>query len=111
MRIIGAAEDFWRARLIRVDATEELDFEWREDILYRHPVVSEADDVELWHIEAVRTDDYDTVVRIGTIRSRSEAEAMFSRVTEDLGEMTKNQFEETYLTPTTGSSDAERSQD
>lgn len=101
MRMIGAAGDFWRVRLTRVDTTSELDFEWHEDILYRQPAASDASEVEMWHIEAVRTDDYDSIVRIATLRNRVEADELFARVTEDLSEMTKNQFEEAYLTPGT----------
>jgi len=107
VRIIGAAEDFWRARLTRVDTAGDLDFEWHDDILYRSPRLEDAPDVELWHIEAVRTDDYDTVVRIATYRDRAEAEAAFTRVTEDLAEMTKNQFEDAYLSPSTDPDGAE----
>ena len=99
MRMIGAAADFWRVRLTRVDTTSELDFEWHEDILYRQPATASTADVELWHVEAVRTDDYDSIVRIATLRSRTEAESYFARITEDLSEMTKSQFEEIYLTP------------
>lgn len=106
MRMIGAASDFWRVRLTRVDTTSELDFEWHEDILYRQPAAENAADVELWHVEAVRTDDYDSIVRIATLRSRSEAESYFARISEDLAEMTKSQFEELYLTPGSPASQA-----
>jgi len=97
--MIGAADEFWRVRLTRVDTGEGLDFEWHEDILYREPHPEPEDDVELWVIEALRVDDYDTIVAIATLRDRSEAEAMFQRVTEDLSEMTKNRFEDEYMSP------------
>lgn len=99
MRVIGAADEFWRLRLTRVDTTDDLDFEWHEDILYRTPTPAEAAPIELWHIEAVRTDDYDSVVRVATLRSRHEAEAYYTQALEDLSEMTKSRFEEKYLTP------------
>lgn len=99
MRIIGAADEFWRIRLTRVDTTENLDFEWHEDILYREPRVTPADEVEFWHVEAVRLDDYESVVRVATFGDRAQAEAFCDRVRSDLSEMTKSQFEDAYLTP------------
>lgn len=97
MRIIGSADEFWRLRLTRVDTTDDLDFEWHPDILYREPRVQNADEVEYWHIEAVRVDDYDTVVRLATFADREQAESEFARAQEDLSEMTKAQFEDAYL--------------
>ncbi len=99
MKTIGAADEFWRLRLTRVDTTDELDFEWHDDILYRQPRVSATGEVELWHVEAVRLDDYDTIVRIATFAEREEAESFYDRAKEDLAEMTKNQFEDAYLSP------------
>ncbi len=97
MRIIGAADEFWRLRLTRVDTTDDFDFEWHEDILYRQPVVRPAGEVELWHVEAVQIADLDVRVRIATFAEREQAEAFFGRVKEDLSEMTKSQFDQTYL--------------
>lgn len=97
MRIIGAADEFWRVRLTRVDTTEELDFEWHDDILYREPRVRQAGDVELWHVEAVRLDDAEQIVRLETFPDEADAREFARAVTEDLHEMTKSAFEETYL--------------
>lgn len=97
MRIIGAAEEFWRLRLTRLDTTEGLEFEWHDDILYREPHPNPGEEVELWTIEAVRVDDYDALVRVATFADRGEAEAFYERARVDLSEMTKTQFEESYL--------------
>lgn len=97
VRVIGNADEFWRLRLTRVDTTEGLDFEWHDDILYRQPAVDHGDEVEFWHVEAVRTDDTDTVVRVATYGSADEARECMSAAEEDLGEMTKSQFEAAYL--------------
>lgn len=99
MRMIGAADEFWRVRLTRVDTTDNLDFEWHEDILYRQPRVTPADEIEFWNVEAVRLDDYDAVVRIAAFGDRDDAQAFVDRVKIDLTEMTKSQFEDAYLTP------------
>lgn len=97
MRVIGAADEFWRLRLSRVDATGAPDFEWREDVLYRAPEIEEPQEAEFWNVEAIRIEDYETVVSIATYEDRGEAEAFMARVSEDLAEMTKHQFEEAYL--------------
>ncbi|PKQ17297.1 MAG: hypothetical protein CVT67_00345 [Actinobacteria bacterium HGW-Actinobacteria-7] len=99
MRIIGAASEFWRLRLTKVDTTDELDFEWHEDILYRAPHPTTAGDLEVWYVEAIRLDDYEAIVALGTFRNRLDAEDFLERANEDLAAMTKTQFETAYLTP------------
>lgn len=97
MRIIGPADEFWRLRLARMDTTEGLDFEWHDDILYRQPLVRPAEEIEIFTIEAVKLDDYDTTVRVASFGEREEAETFLARANEDLTEMTKTQFEDAYL--------------
>lgn len=106
MRTIGAADEFWRLRLTRLDVADSLDFEWRDDILYREPRDSDVEVVATWCVEAVSLDDVDTVVRIADFELREEAEAFFSRANEDMREMTKTQFEDSYLS---GDDDADSS--
>lgn len=98
MRVFGAADEFWRVRMTRVDTTEELDFEWHDDILYRQPRVAQAADVELWHVEAVRVDDAENNVRLATFDTEADARDFLMAVTDDLHDMTKSRFEEHYLT-------------
>jgi len=97
VRIIGNADEFWRLRVTRVDTTSALDFEWHDDILYRQPTVNFGDEVESYHVEAVRLDDSEIVCRIGTFGSSAEARELLSRAMEDLAEMTKSEFEIRYL--------------
>jgi len=97
MRMIGSADEFWRLRLTRVDTTDDLDFEWHDDILYREPRLTAATEVELWHVEAVELADRESTVRIATFSEREDAETFFDRASGDLSEMTKSQFEEAYL--------------
>jgi len=97
MKIIGSADEFWRLRMTRVDTTDEMDFEWREDVLYREPPNPALQDRELWHVEAVRLDDYDATERLATFDERDDAEAFMAQAKEDLRDMTKSQFEESYL--------------
>jgi hypothetical protein len=97
IRVIGNADEFWRVRVTRLDDTEGLDFEWHEDILYRQPKTREAQEAELWHVEAIRTDDPDIVARLGTFESEVDAREFAADVTEDLAEMTKSEFELAYV--------------
>jgi hypothetical protein len=99
VRIIGAANEFWRLRITRVDTTDGLDFEWHEDILYRTPSINSTDEVELWYVEAIRLDDYEAVVALATFTQRYEADDFLRQAQEDLLSMTKAQFEEAYLNP------------
>ena len=97
VHIIGNADEFWRLRITRVDTTTGLDFEWHDDILYRQPQVDFGDEVELYHVEAVRLDDAESVCRIATYGTSTEARELLSEVSDDLGEMTKSEFEGRYL--------------
>ncbi|HEY5541352.1 MAG TPA: hypothetical protein VIL41_07860 [Coriobacteriia bacterium] len=97
IRVIGNADEFWRLRLTRLDTTEHFDFEWHDDILYRQPSPDPGDEVELWHVEAVRLDDSDIVVRLATCHTQSEARELLERVAEDLADMTKSEFEAAYV--------------
>lgn len=97
MRVIGAADEFWRLRLARVDTTDDLDFEWHSDILYREPQVRHAREVEVWNVEAVYLADLEAVVLLRSFEDRAEAETFFAQAKEHLSEMTKSQFEDAYL--------------
>lgn len=97
VRMIGNADEFWRLRLTRVDTTENLDFEWHEDILYREPAVDHGDEVEFYHVEAVRTDDPDTVARVATFNDYNQAHAFLGELKEAVTQMTKSQFEMAYI--------------
>jgi len=97
VRVIGNADEFWRLRITRVDTTQRLDFEWHDDILYREPEIDYGDEVEYWHVEAVRLDDADTVVRLATFSSDGEARELLKVAQEDLGDLTKSRFELAYF--------------
>jgi len=97
VRMIGNADEFWRVRLTRVDTTDGFEFEWHDDIAYRAPVVDPGEEVEFFHVEAVRTDDPDTVVRVATFEDPNEARGLLDELKEALSEMTKSRFEQAYL--------------
>ena len=97
IHVIGNADDFWRIRLTRLDTTENFDFEWHDDILYRQPSPDPGDEIELWHVEAVRIDDSDVVARLATCRTQDEGRDLLERIQEDMHDMTKAQFEAAYV--------------
>ena len=97
VRVIGNAEEFWRLRITRVDTTQGLDFEWHDDILYREPDVDHGEEIEYWHVEAVRLDDADTVMRLATYASDAEAREFLAVAQEDLLDLTKSRFEAAYF--------------
>lgn len=92
-RIIGAAEDFYRLRVIRLDETDEPDLEWREDILYRTPPAEEVAEHEEWVLEAVTLDEDEIVTRIASYTDQDFAHQALEEWTEALQELTKSQFE------------------
>ena len=97
--IIGQAADFYRIRLTRLAELVELDFEWRDDILYRQPPHSDVREEEVWIVEAVELDDEDVVREIGRFAGRDDAEELLEKAQEDLGELTRSRFEGKYLDP------------
>ena len=96
-KIIGAASEFYRLRLTRYDATDEPDFEWRDDILYRSPSAERVDDREEWAVEAVTLDEHETVSEAGRFAVSDEAHEFLETAEEDLQDLTKSGFEERYL--------------
>lgn len=96
-KTIGSAADFYRLRVIRVDATDGLDLEWRDDILYRRPPADRPHETHSFTVEAVLLDDDDTTMTLATFDSSDEAHAWLSDAETALVEMTKSQFEEAYF--------------
>lgn len=97
VHIIGNAEEFWRLRITRLDTTENLEFEWHADILYRDPSPDYGDETESWYVEAVRVDDPDTVSRLAVCTTHGEAKDVLAAIASDLAQMTKSEFELAYV--------------
>ena len=94
--VIGAAEDFYRLRVTRIDDSESPDLEWREDILWRDPPSTSLDEREMWRLEAVRIDD-DVAHPIAAYEGADEAQAALDLLQQDLESLTKSQFELRYF--------------
>lgn len=96
-RTIGRAADFFRVRVIRIDATDAVEFDWRDDILYRRPPEDRPDEEEAFQVEAVLLDNDDVVAPIATFVDGDAAHAFLEQCEGDLEEMTKSEFEARYL--------------
>lgn len=95
---IGAASDYYRVRVTRVTESDAPEFEWRDDILYREPVIAD-DEPEVVHhrIEVVALDDDENVTAIGIFDSLPDATEAFDTASEDLGALTRSEFEDRYF--------------
>ncbi|TLM74037.1 MAG: hypothetical protein FDZ70_07340 [Actinobacteria bacterium] len=95
--VIGAADEFYRLRIVRVDDADAPDLEWREDILYREPPAQDMDEYAVWRVEVVSVLDDELVTSLGEYPSEREAEERLGGAQEDLDRMTKSQFDAAYL--------------
>jgi len=96
-RTIGSASDFYRLRVMAVDTTDAVDFEWRDDILYRRPPSTEIVDEEAYTVEAVLLDDDDIAFPLKTFADAAGAHAWLAERELELAEMTKSEFEAAYF--------------
>lgn len=94
---IGNAEDFYRLRVIRVDESDGLDLEWRDDILYRRPPAGRAVEYDVYRVEAVDVDDEERVSILRDFGTDDEARCWLQVVEADLAIMTRSEFERTYF--------------
>lgn len=96
-KVIGKASDFYRLRVLAIDATDGVDFEWRDDILYRRPPAETIDDEEAYQVEAVLLDDDDVTYTLATFADSVEAHDFCEARELDLDEMTKSEFEDAFF--------------
>jgi hypothetical protein len=92
--IIGPAEDFWRLRMTRMDPTDDLDFEWHDDILWREPQVHLEPGEPAYVVEAVSAEaGLERIVPLAAFAEEDSARAFLDEVRDDLLSMTRSQFE------------------
>lgn len=96
-KAIGRASDFYRLRVMALDDTDEVDFEWRDDILYRRPPNTQIQDEEVYRVEAVLLDDDEVTFQLATFTRPDEAHEWLQERAEDLEDMTKSEFEAAYF--------------
>ena len=95
-KTLGMAADFYRLRLIRIDDSDGLDLDWRDDILYREPPEQDVKEFDRFRAEAVAVTD-DCAVTLDTFQDATLANEWLSRAEDDLIEMTRSEFEAHYF--------------
>lgn len=95
--MIGAADEFYRLRVTRLDEGDAPDLDWRDDILYRAQVPEQTDEYDVWRVEVVGVENEDEVIVLKTFSSESDAREWLEPIALDLAELTKSQFEKTYF--------------
>lgn len=94
---IGAAREYYRLRLMRLDEVDSPDFEWREDILYRRPQPATPVEHDLFRVEAVALGDEEDATSLGVFDTSDDAHEALDVATADLGGLTRAEFEERYF--------------
>lgn len=97
-RVIGNADEFYRLRVVRVDAGDSPDLEWRDDILWRRPPADTLSEEDVYRVEAVLIDDEESAKVLAEFDTSSDAQEWLESAEGDLYEMTKTEFEDTYFT-------------
>jgi hypothetical protein len=95
-RVFGSADDFYRIRVIRVDEPDELEWQWRDDVLYRRLPAEEQGSTPRYRIDAVSKDDDGTARQIAEVDTPDAAQAIAEAADEDLAQFTKRQFDAKY---------------
>jgi len=94
-RTFGSADDFYRIRIIRVDVPDELEWEWRDDILWRTPEADAQLTTLRYRIEVVDKDSSEARA-IAEVEDPGAAREVAETADEDLAQLTKRQFDARY---------------
>lgn len=95
-KTFGTANEFYRARVISIEEILPSPFEWREDVLFGEGMDAQPTVKKEYQLQVVATEG-DTVHTLDSYPDKRKAEVLFRRVEEDLGELTKMQFEKKYF--------------
>jgi hypothetical protein len=99
--VIGPADDFYRLRVRRLDLGGDVEFDWRDDVLWRSVAASATSESDTWVVEVLTLDDRESVTSIASFASANEARLSLHSIAEDLAAMTKSEFEAEYIDPRT----------
>lgn len=94
-RVFGSADDFYRVRVIRVDIPDELEWEWRDDVLWRAAPATEQHSTPRFRVEVV-LDDGATALTLAEVATPDAARELAQKADEDLAQLTKKQFDARY---------------
>jgi len=93
------AADFYRVRITKLDDTGDVDFEWRDDALYRRPRADRPAEGVTYRVEAVGLDDPDATWLLYETADREDAVSFHDEAAQDLKEVTRSGFEQKYFPP------------
>jgi len=89
--------DLWRIRIVRLDAYDDFDFEWHDDILYREHQGKDIPIRGLWRVEIVSATTGELKRAMQSFEDRDEAESLAARITDQSLSLSVQGFMETYL--------------
>jgi len=92
-----APSDLWRVRIVRIDAYDDFDMEWHDDILYRSHQGEDIPIHDLWRVEIVAKRSGDLKRAVRDFRDRDEAESLAARISDQLHSLSVKEFIDTYL--------------
>ncbi|MCL5291439.1 MAG: hypothetical protein M1548_02785 [Actinobacteria bacterium] len=93
-RTFGAAADFYRARVIKIEESEPSELDWHDDVLFREPSYA-LKSKKSYRVESISLDTGD-IATLGEFGTERQAESLLSAIVSDLEELTKLQFEKKY---------------
>jgi hypothetical protein len=94
-RIFGQASDFYRVRLIKVKEEEPAELSWEEGASYFPPPIEKSKSAVKYRLEVVELDT-EKAYPFRSFISLEEAQKFLSKMEEELGILTKNEFENKY---------------
>ncbi|MHB0975966.1 MAG: hypothetical protein ACYC1U_02100 [Candidatus Aquicultorales bacterium] len=95
MKAFGAAEDFYRVRLVTIEEYIPPELDWDEDILYKQPPAFKIKSSKSIRVELIEETSGD-IVLIKEFKVRPGAERLFRAAARDLKELTKHEFDSKY---------------
>jgi hypothetical protein len=99
--LIGPADDFYRLRVRRLDLGGDVEFDWRDDVLWRSVATAATSEADTWVIEALTLDAREAVTPIASFANADDARISLDSIVEDLRAMNKSEFEAEYIAPRT----------
>lgn len=89
--------DLWRVRIVRLDAYDDFDFEWHDDILYREHSGEDIPIRDLWRVEIVSAQTGDLKRAMNAFPNRDEAESLAARIIDQSYSLSLQKFMDVYL--------------
>jgi len=89
--------DIWRVRIVRINAYDDFDFEWHDDILYRVHAGEQIAIRDLWRVEILSAATGELKRAVRTFESLEAAENLAAQITDQSHELSVVDFMDVYL--------------